>query len=155
MAARRLPIILIAEDDLGDRVLLQEAFEATGLALDLRFVADGEDLLGYLRHLPPWTTVETPDLILLDLCIAREVLGEIKKDPEVRCIPVILLTKSQTQDDVADAYERGANTSIPKPLSADEMVHTVGVLGEFWLRVCTLPVKTGQGRSRPADEMHD
>jgi CheY-like chemotaxis protein len=143
MIARGLPIILIAEDDLGDRVLLQQAFVATGFKADLRFAADGEEFLAYVRQSPPWEGAERPDLILLDLNMprmdGREVLREIKSAPEVRAVPVVVLTSSRSEKDVAEAYDRGANTYIPKPDSVQELTAIIQTLCEFWFKIAVLP----------------
>jgi CheY-like chemotaxis protein len=144
MNARGLPVILIAEDDLGDRVLLEQAFRATSFEADLRFTADGEEFMAYVRGEPPWENAEQPDLILLDLNMprmdGREVLREIKSsDPAWRAVPVVVLTNSRSPEDIEMAYERGANTYIAKPHSIDELARIVKALYEFWFRISLLP----------------
>lgn len=143
MKTRGLPVILVAEDDLGDRVLLEHAIRAAGPAVDLRFTANGEEFLAYLRRVPPWENAKRPDLILLDLNMprmdGREVLREIKADPELRAVPVVVLTNSRTPEDIAAAYDSGANTYVPKPHSPDEFAAIIKALLEFWFKVCVLP----------------
>jgi two-component system response regulator len=143
MNDRGLPVVLIAEDDLGDRVLLEQAFRATSSEADLRFTANGEEFLAYLRREPPWETAERPDLIVLDLNMprmdGREVLLEIKSDPSWRAVPVVVLTNSRSLEDIEMAYHRGANTYIAKPHSPDELARIVVALCEFWFRVALLP----------------
>jgi CheY-like chemotaxis protein len=113
---RGLPVILIAEDDLGDRVLLEQAFRATSFEADVRFTANGEEFLAYLRREPPWENAERPDLILLDLNMprmdGREVLREVKGNSAWKSIPVVVLINSRRPEDVEIAYECGANTYI-------------------------------------------
>jgi CheY-like chemotaxis protein len=143
MNTRGLPIVLITEDDLAGRALIQEAFQAAGTPVDLRFVANGEEFLDYLHRRAPWEGAERPDLILLDLNMPRmngqESLREIKAHPKLRSVPVVVLTSSRAEQDIADAYLNGANTYIPKPDSLDNLVSTVRVLCEFWFRIGVLP----------------
>ena len=139
----RFPVVLAAEDDAGGRMLLQEVFEAAGAKVDLRLVADGQELLDYLHRREPWTEARSPNLILLDLNMpgmdGREALREIKSHHELRSIPVVVLTTSRAEEDIADAYAQGANIYIPKPDSFDELVGAVKILCEFWFKVCALP----------------
>jgi CheY-like chemotaxis protein len=143
MNTRGLPIILIAEDDPGDRVLLQEAFQAAGTLVDLRLVASGKEFLEYLYRRPPWEWAERPDLVLLDLNMpetnGREALREIKEHHELKSIPVVVLTTSRAPEDVLDAYAIGANTYIPKPASFDGLLNTVRAICEFWFKLCVVP----------------
>jgi CheY-like chemotaxis protein len=143
MNTRGLPIILIAEDDPGDRVLLQEAFQAAGTSVDLRLVAGGEEFLDYLYRRPPWQGAERPDLVLLDLNMphpnGREALREIKAHHELKSIPVVVLTTSRAPEDVLDAYASGANTYIQKPTSFDGLLNTVQAICEFWFKLCVVP----------------
>jgi CheY-like chemotaxis protein len=148
MNKRGLPIVLVAEDDLGDRVLLQQAFEAAGLRADLRFSINGEEFLAYLRRQPPWARSERPDLILLDLNMprmdGREVLRDIKGDPQLRSIPVVVLTNSSAPEDIAGAYDSGANAYVPKPHSPDDLASIIRSLSEYWFKVCALPGTAGR-----------
>jgi two-component system, response regulator len=143
MYTRRLPIVLVAEDDLGDRALLQEAFQACGASVDLRFVTNGEELLGYLYRRPPWEKVERPDLVLLDLNMPQmgglDALRRVKAHPDLRSIPGVVLTTSRAEEDIADAYAQGASIYIVKPGSLDELVGVVRVLCDFWFKIGSLP----------------
>jgi CheY-like chemotaxis protein len=142
----RLPVVLATEDDESTRLLLQEAFSATGVPVDLRLVESGRDLLDYLRRREPWTKALSPDLILLDLNMpgidGREALAKIKGHPELKHLPVVVLTASRAEQDIADAYALGANTYVPKPDSFDKLVSTVRALCEFWFKTCALPDAT-------------
>jgi two-component system, response regulator len=143
MHTRRLPILLIAEDDLGDRALIQQAFQASGTPVDLRFATNGEEFLDYVHQRPPWEKAEPPDLILLDLNMprmsGREALREIKTDPKLKSIPVVVLTTSTSPDDIAEAYWNGANTYIPKPDSLEKLADAVRILCEFWFKIGRVP----------------
>jgi CheY-like chemotaxis protein len=138
-----MPIVLVAEDAVTDRLLLQEAFLRAGSPTDLRLVNDGQELLAYLHRLEPWTMARLPDLILLDLKMPGmdgfDALTHIKGDAELKRIPVIVLTASKDELDVAKAYACGANTYVPKPDSLDELAVVIEVLCRFWFRTCALP----------------
>ena len=138
--------ILMAEDDPDDCLLTQEAFEESQLTNDLRFVQDGEELLDYLHRrgkftqptLAPW-----PSLILLDLNMprkdGREVLKELKDDPHLCQIPVIILTTSQSDEDIIYSYNLGANSFITKPVTFDGLVNVMKILGQYWFDTVILP----------------
>lgn len=151
MNARGLPIILIAEDDLGDRALIEEAFHEVSMPVDLRFVSNGAELLDYLHQHQPWRDVEIPDLIVLDLKMpyrSSEVLSEIKDDPRFKAIPVVVLSHSRADEDIADAYHRGANTYITKPTGYAELVDLLNGLCNYWFKLCALPEGPGR-KPRP------
>lgn len=143
--AKRISI-LMADDDPDDRMLAEEAFRENELADGLKFVEDGEQLMDYLhrrgRYADPAMTPR-PDLILLDLNMprkdGREVLSEIKQDPDLRRIPVVILTTSRDAEDVARAYDLGGNSFITKPVSFEGLARLVGVLSQYWLEVVELP----------------
>jgi CheY-like chemotaxis protein len=150
MNARGIPIVLVAQQALDDRLLLQDAFAATPFAPDLRFVNSTEEFLDYLHRRTPYTTADTPDLILFDLNMPGggcELIREIKRTPVLRQIPIVILTNFPSREDITHAYTEGANSYIPKPSSADQMSRTVVALGEFWLKICTLP----GSQSRPPE----
>ena len=136
-------MILIAEDDLGDRVLLEQAFRATSFEADLRFTANGEEFLAYLRREPPWEQAEPPDLILLDLNMprkdGREVLAEIKQNPALRSIPVVILTTSDSDRDVGRMYDLHANCFVTKPIDLEQFTKIVREIKSFWFSVVKLP----------------
>ena len=145
--ARSLAVtILMADDDIDDRDLTRDAMQKNQLETELKWVEDGEELLDYLnrrgRFSDP-TAAPRPGLILLDLNMprmdGREALREIKADPELRRIPIIVLSTSSAEEDVQHSYELGANCFITKPGTFDRLVEVIRVLGEHWLQTATLP----------------
>jgi CheY-like chemotaxis protein len=146
MAARAAITILMADDDADDRAMTKDALEASRLKNDLRFVEDGQQLLDYLYHRGAYTREQDaprPGLILLDLNMpkvdGREALREIKSDPSLRQIPVVVLTTSKSEDDVFRSYNLGANSFISKPVTFDGLVETLKGLGRYWLEIVDLP----------------
>jgi CheY-like chemotaxis protein len=138
--------LLCAEDDADDRVLVQDAFEQSGVASHLRFVADGEELMEYLLHEGQYSDPESsprPNLLLLDLNMprmdGREALARIRSEPTLRTLPVVVLTTSSAAEDVERVYELGANSYTVKPASFDGLVQLVTDLGRYWLGVVELP----------------
>jgi CheY-like chemotaxis protein len=147
-AAEGKPItILMAEDDPDDRMLVQEAFEESRLMNDLRFVEDGEQIMAYLRHDGKYHEVNAPRpaVILLDLNMpkksGREVLEELKEDPELRDIPVIVLTTSEAEEDIVRCYCSGASGFIVKPVTFQRLVDVLKTVGDYWLGIVQLPKK--------------
>lgn len=147
MANRRKPItILVAEDDPDDRLLVRDAFRESRVANDLHFVVDGEDLMDYLyrrgKYAAP-ASAPRPGLILLDLNMprknGREALGEIKRDPALRSIPVVALTVSKAEEDILRSYDLGANSFITKPVTFSGLLEVIKVLGAYWLEIVELP----------------
>jgi CheY-like chemotaxis protein len=132
-------VILTADDDPDDRLLIADAWREGGLRPRLHFVEDGEELMDYLnrrgRYTAP-TDAPQPSLILLDLNMpkkdGREALREIKGDPRFRRIPVVVLTTSEAEDDVARTYDLGVNSFIVKPSSFDAMVELLKTLNRYW-----------------------
>jgi CheY-like chemotaxis protein len=147
MKSERKPIlILLAEDDPDDRVLLRDALEEGRLVNDLRCVEDGEELMDYLHHHGKYAgenAAPRPGLILLDLNMprkdGREALQEIKADPSLRQIPVVVLTTSQAEEDIFRSYDLGANSFITKPVTFQSMVDLMRTLGRYWLEIVELP----------------
>jgi CheY-like chemotaxis protein len=144
----KTPIILVAEDDSDDRLLAREALEEAGLAGDLRFVEDGADLMDYLGHRNKFSAPAAsprPSLILLDLNMprkdGREALKEIRANPELRRIPVVILTTSHADTDIARTYDLGANSFITKPTAFDALVKVMKAIGDYWFEVVILPIK--------------
>ncbi len=138
--------LLLADDDPDDRLLVKDALEESHLAADLRSVEDGEELMDYLHHRGRYTEPNTspqPDLILLDLKMPRksghQALEEIKATPELRCIPIVVLTTSKAEEDVARAYASGANSFIVKPTSFGALIEAMKTLGGYWFELITLP----------------
>ena len=145
-AAHRPITILMAEDDAEDRLLAKEGFEESRLANDLRFVEDGEELMDYLcrrgRYSDPASSPR-PGLILLDLNMprkdGREALAEIKAHPQLRSIPIVVLTTSKAEEDVVRSYNLGANSYITKPVTFDGLVQALRTLGAYWFEIVELP----------------
>ena len=142
--------LLLADDDPDDRLLARQALEKSRLANDLRCVEDGEELLDYLyrrgRFADPKQSPR-PGLILLDLNMprkdGREALREIKNDPRLRDIPIVVLTTSKAEEDVARTYNLGVNSYITKPVRFAALVEIMKALGKYWFEIVELP-----GRNR-------
>lgn len=138
--------ILIAEDDPNDRLLTQEAFEESRMLADLEFVADGIELLQFLRRegtYAPLAGVPLPRIILLDLNMprmdGREALRRIKSDPVLKRIPIVVMTNSRDDNDISHAYELGVNSYVQKPAGFDELVDLMEQLCHYWFQIVTLP----------------
>ena len=138
-------VILMADDDEDDRMLTRDAFIENRLLNDLRFVRNGEELMDYLNHKGDFNhgNAPKPDLILLDLNMprkdGREALKEIKSHPKFRRIPVIILTTSKAEEDVAKSYELGVNSFITKPVTFGDMVRITKSIGNYWFEIVSLP----------------
>jgi CheY-like chemotaxis protein len=139
-------VILLADDDEEDRMLAADALEASRVVNDLRFVEDGEELLDYLYHRGKFSdpaSSPTPGLILLDLNMprkdGREALKEIKADPDLRRVPVVVLTTSKAEEDIYRTYDLGANSFITKPVSFDGLVAVMRDIGRYWIEIVELP----------------
>jgi CheY-like chemotaxis protein len=138
--------ILMADDDADDRLMTREAFEASRLANDLKFVENGVELLDYLyrrgKYADPASSPR-PSIILLDLNMpkkdGREALEEIKKDPNLRGIRVIILTTSKAEEDIYRTYDLGAASYITKPVTFESLVDIIRTLGKYWLEIVELP----------------
>jgi len=142
---RDAPIILVADDDEDDRMLVADAFREAGILNPLRFVRDGEELMSYLRRRAEPVSMPSgtrPGLLLLDLNMprkdGREALREIKGDPRLSSIPVVVLTTSDTQEDVDLIYALGGNSFVSKPVTFDGLVKSLKILGHYWFRVAKL-----------------
>jgi CheY-like chemotaxis protein len=143
----RLPItLLLADDDEEDRLMTEEALKESHLANDIRFVADGEELTDYLFRRGAYSDPvqsPTPGLILLDLNMpkkdGREVLTELKGDPELRKIPVVVLTTSKTEEDIIRSYALGVNSFITKPVTFEGLVEAMTVFTHYWFEIVVLP----------------
>lgn len=139
-------IILYADDDAEDRMLVKDAWEESRLANELHFVEDGEELLEYLRRQGRHAHLlgePLPGLILLDLNMprkdGREALQEIKADPRLRSIPVVVLTTSKAEEDILRAYDLGVNSFILKPVTFESLVDITKTLSRYWFEVVELP----------------
>lgn len=141
--------VLLVEDNPADADLTREALEASKLVLNLSVVIDGEQCLNFLRHSGAFSHAPRPDLILLDLNLprvsGREVLMEIKKDPGLRTIPVVVLTSSAAETDVVQSYDLGANCYITKPVDLNSFMSIVESVNEFWFTVVKLPMRSASG----------
>lgn len=135
--------ILLVEDNPGDARLAMEAFKEAKVPNNLSVVGNGEAALAFLRRQSPHTHAPRPDLILLDLNLprksGREVLEEIKRDKNLHRIPVVVLTTSRAEEDVAKAYDLNANCYIAKPVDLDQFFRVVQTIEDFWLTVVRLP----------------
>ena len=143
--------LLMAEDDEEDRMLTRDALVESRLANDLRFVPDGEELMDYLRQRGKYARpadAPRPGLILLDLNMprkdGREALREIKSDPELRAIPVVVLTTSKAEEDIMRSYDLGASSFITKPVTFEGLVEVMKALGRYWFHIVDLPLAPGE-----------
>jgi two-component system response regulator len=139
--------ILMADDDADDRQMTKEAFDESHLRNDLRFVEDGVELLDYLHRRGRFSDPETsprPGLILLDLNMprkdGREALQEIKADPRLRNIRVVVLTTSKAEADIIRTYDLSAASYITKPVTFAALLDVIKTLGKYWLEIVELPV---------------
>jgi CheY-like chemotaxis protein len=142
--------ILIADDDEDDRLMLRDAFGEARLGIDLRAVNDGVELLEYLQRRGRYADAAQsprPALILLDLNMprmdGREALARLKKDPGLRAIPIVVLTTSKDEQDVASTYDLGVNAFITKPVTYLGLVEVMKVVTRFWLEIVDLPPAPG------------
>src|SRR5687768_15797658 len=139
-------VILLADDDEEDRMLAANALQESRVVNDLRFVTDGEELLDYLLHRgryedPAFSPI--PGLILLDLNMprkdGREALREVKAHPDLRRIPIVVLTTSKAEEDIYRTYDLGANSFITKPVSFEGLVMVMRDIGRYWIEIVELP----------------
>jgi CheY-like chemotaxis protein len=144
----KIPItILVCDDDEDDRMLTQQALEDAHISNSIRFVEDGEQLLDYLYQRAAYAgetgKAPRPGLILLDLNMpkldGREALKTIKDDPTLSDIPVVVLSTSRLDEDVARSYQLGVNSFITKPVTFTGLVEAMNVLGRYWLEIVELP----------------
>lgn len=138
--------ILLADDDPDDRLLTKQALEENRLANDLRFVENGEELIDYLSRRGKFSNPADsprPGIILLDLNMpkkdGREALEEIKSNPELRQIPVVILTTSKAEEDIYRTYNLGVNSYISKPVTFEGLVEVMRTLGKYWFEIVELP----------------
>ena len=147
MSSDREPIIiLMADDDPEDQMLVREAWKESRLANDLRFVSDGEHLMDYLYRRGEYGdpgSSPRPGLILLDLNMpkkdGREALEEIKADPDLMRIPIVVLTSSKADEDIVSSYNLGVSGFITKPVTFDGLVRIMKALGKYWIEIVELP----------------
>lgn len=143
---KRSITILMADDDPDDRLMAQEALQEARVANQLHLVGDGEELLEFLlrrgRYAPP-AEAPRPGMILLDLNMprkdGREALREIKANPDLRSIPVVVLTTSRAEEDILRSYDLGVNSFITKPVTFSGLVEVMKALGRYWFEIVALP----------------
>jgi CheY-like chemotaxis protein len=143
-AASTKPIVvLLVEDDPGDELMTREAFEENKVRNELHVARDGEDALDFVYRRNQHSEAPRPDLILLDLNLpkfdGREVLAQIKQDPELRSIPVVVLTTSQAEEDVLRSYRLHANAYVNKPVDFNRFIDVVRQIDNFFVSVVKLP----------------
>jgi two-component system, chemotaxis family, response regulator Rcp1 len=135
--------VLLVEDNPGDVRLTREALREGKVQNNLNVTPDGVEALAYLRRQGPYADAPRPDLILLDLNLprkdGREVLEELKDDPALSNIPVVVLTSSQAEQDILRAYQLRANCYITKPVDLEQFIHVVQSIENFWFTIVKLP----------------
>lgn len=148
---RQQIVILIADDDEDDRLMAKEALAEARLLNEVHFVEDGEMLMDYLRNRGKYADARRcprPGLILLDLNMprkdGREALKEIKADPDLRRIPIVVLTTSKAEEDIYKSYDLGVNSFISKPVSFEGLVEVMKSLGKYWFSIVQLPLEAGE-----------
>ncbi|MFI6788589.1 response regulator [Nonomuraea sp. NPDC050383] len=143
MSAGRPIEVLLVEDDQGDILLTREAFEYNKVSNRLHVVNDGEQAMAFLRREEGYQDVPRPDLVLLDLNLPRmdgmEVLREVKADPDLRTIPVVILTTSEAEEDILQGYRLHANAYVSKPVDFEQFIRVVRQIDDFFVTVVKLP----------------
>ena len=138
--------ILIVEDNEGDVHLTQEALRKAKVQNRVHVASDGVEAMDFLRRKGPHATAPRPDLILLDLNLpnmdGREVLDELKRDEELKTIPVVVVTSSAAEQDIVRTYSLNANCYVTKPVDLNQFLHVIGSVSDFWLQIVKLPPKS-------------
>lgn len=142
MSTRTIDVLLV-EDDPGDVVMTREALAESQVSTRLHVASNGEDALRFLRREAPHEDAPRPGLVLLDLNLprvgGREVLAEVKGDPDLRRIPVVVLTTSQSEEDILSSYDLHANAFVTKPVDFDRFLEVVRQVDEVYVSVVSLP----------------
>lgn len=142
MKSMKLAHILLVEDNEGDILLTKEAFEESKIKTEISVVRNGQEAVDFIFAKGDFKDAKRPDLILLDINIpifnGHEVLRQIKQDPMLKKIPVIMLTTSSSEKDIDQAYENHSNSYIQKPLEMEEFIKAIMKIEEFWLQLTTL-----------------
>ena len=137
--------VLLVEDDPGDVVLIKEAFEYNKVHNALHIVSDGVQALDFLYRRDGHENAPRPDLVLLDLNLprkdGREVLEEVKADPDLRTIPIVVLTTSEAEEDILRSYDLHANAYVTKPVDFDRFIEVVRLIDDFFVTVVKLPTR--------------
>ncbi len=143
--ANQIPI-LVADDDADDRLMIKDAFQESLIRNEIKFVRDGEELIDYLNRKGQYqdaTQNPLPGLILLDLNMprkdGREALREIKANPALRHIPIVVLTTSRAEEDVYRTYSMGVNSFVTKPVTFESLVNLIKDIGRYWFEIVQLP----------------
>ncbi len=135
--------VLLVEDDEGDVLMTREALDEGKVINNLNVVGDGVEAVEYLRRTGPYASATRPDLVLLDLNLpkrdGRQVLEDIKGDPDLRRIPVVVLTTSEAEEDVLRSYDLHANAYVTKPVDFDRFVQVIQQIDDFFISVVRLP----------------
>lgn len=135
--------VLLVEDDEGDVLMTREALDEGKVFNRLNVVGDGVEALAYLRREKPYAEVTRPDLVLLDLNLPKrdglQVLEEVKADPDLRRIPIVVLTTSEAEEDVLRSYDLHANAYVTKPVDFDRFVEVIRQIDDFFISVVRLP----------------
>jgi two-component system response regulator len=144
MTKAELIEVLLVEDDEGDVVMTREALDEGKVLNRLHVVGDGVEAIEFLRREGQYTDAPRPDLILLDLNLprrdGRQVLAEVKEDPELRRIPIVVLTTSEAEEDILRSYDLHANAYVTKPVDFDRFVAVIQQIDEFFISVVRLPM---------------
>jgi len=137
--------VLLVEDDLGDAELTRRMLTEAKVSVNLRVVQDGVEALAYLRREGSYAEAARPDLVLLDLNMprkdGREVLRDIRAEETLRSLPVVVLTTSESDEDILKSYDLGANCYVTKPVGLDQFARIIQCIEEFWFTVVKLPPK--------------
>jgi two-component system, chemotaxis family, response regulator Rcp1 len=135
--------VLLVEDNEGDVRLIKEAFSESKIDKKFAVAKDGEDALNYLYKRGDYANTQRPDIILLDINLPRkngfEVLEKIKSDPDLKRIPVIMLSSSSSEDHIAKSYDLNANCYVTKPVDFNEYTEAVKIIEDFWFQMAKLP----------------
>jgi len=139
--------ILLVDDDEADILLTRRALQRDKLLLEVHEVQNGEDCMAFLRKQPPYEDAPRPDIVLLDLNMPRmgglEVLEAVRADPELRFLPIVILTTSSSDEDIVRSYNLNANCYITKPVNLSEFKRVIGSIEHFWFTVVRLPTSAG------------
>jgi two-component system, chemotaxis family, response regulator Rcp1 len=140
--------VLLVEDNLGDVRLMREMLKQSRLSINLSVASDGEEALAFMRQENGFADAPRPDLVLLDLDMpkmdGRTVLSEMRKDPNLTFIPVVIFTGSENENDVLTSYKLHASAYVNKPLEVEQFARVVKSIEDFWMRVAKLPGRTAR-----------
>jgi CheY-like chemotaxis protein len=137
--------VLLVEDNRADARLIMEVFKDEKIMVDVEIVRDGEEAMSFLRREAQYENAPCPDLIILDLNLprkdGREVLIELKDDPDLKSIPVVILTTSQSEEDILKSYKLQASCYVTKPIDLEQFIKIIKSLDEFWFSAVRFPPK--------------